>query len=218
MTLQLLFRRLKGGSGSGNFGHSGIPGQRGGSAPRKSFLSSERFWAGQVDEAESKLDKLQTGELGEQLAIKAIEDKLGIKLTTLNVGMNNSPIDLGSPEMAVEVKAGLSSNGKGNQRWRANLGEFGKTEKDLVSQMNPETKREYFSRKSQAILERKNKLLNELSEMSGQEVKGFTAGVILSPDGSRGDVFLIPGFHLSLNWGKHATDENHIGSYEVTSG
>lgn len=33
MSLQELFENLKGGSGSGNFGHAGVPGHQGGSAP-----------------------------------------------------------------------------------------------------------------------------------------------------------------------------------------
>lgn len=182
---------------------------------RKGFSRvSEKVWQGQTDE-KGTLDKLQTGSIGEAMVIQALSDHFGVKLATLNVGMNNSPIDVGGPGVAIEVKTGLSSNSESSRIWRANLGEFGKKEKELVSQMSPEEKKQYFTHKSQRILERKNKLLQELSEMSGEEVKGYTAGVILSPDGKKGDVFLVPGFHLSLSWGKYAKDDYYIGSYSA---
>lgn len=40
MSLSYLFQVLKGGAGSGNLGHAGIPGHRGGSAPSKSLAPS----------------------------------------------------------------------------------------------------------------------------------------------------------------------------------
>lgn len=42
MTLNKLFLKLKGGTGSGNFGHSGRPGKRGGSLSSHGFLSDRK--------------------------------------------------------------------------------------------------------------------------------------------------------------------------------
>lgn len=40
MSLNSLFSTLKGGAGSGNIGHAGIPGHRGGSAPKNSLIGT----------------------------------------------------------------------------------------------------------------------------------------------------------------------------------
>lgn len=214
MSLSTFLLTIKGGSGSGNFGHSGRPGKVGGSSTYSFSRISQRVWKGK-QEGESTLDKLTTGDIAEKMVIQALKDHLGVELTTLNVGMNNAPIDLGAPGMAVEVKGGLTSNSSSAQKWRATIGEPGKAEKALIAQMTPEEKKAHNQYKSQKILDRKNKLLDELSEMSGEPVKGYTAAVIMSPDGKRGDVFLFENFHLSLPWRQYATDEYHIGSYEV---
>lgn len=63
MTLTQLFSILKGGSGSGNIGHVGIPGHRGGSAPKNSGL-----WGSNIPHINSiasglKLDENKTKDL-----------------------------------------------------------------------------------------------------------------------------------------------------------
>lgn len=214
MSLTTFLLMLKGGAGSGNFGHSGRPGKVGGSSTLSFSRINERVWQGKQSQEQSTLSKLETGDIAEKMVIQALKDHLGVELTTLNVGMNNAPIDLGAPGMAVEVKGGLTSNSSSAQGWRATIGEPGKAEKALIAQMTPEEKKAHNQYKSQKILERKQRLLDELSEMSGEQVKGYTAGVILSPDGKRGDVFLYPNFHLNLRWSQYAVDEYHIGSYE----
>jgi len=39
--------------------------------------------------------------------------------------------------------------------------------------------------------------------------------VILAPDGSKGDVFMVPDFHLRLPWKDYATDEYYVGTFDV---
>ena len=46
MTLNKLFLKLKGGPGSGNFGHSGRPGKRGGSSPGGEFSAMNELKEG----------------------------------------------------------------------------------------------------------------------------------------------------------------------------
>ena len=207
MTLTKFFLILKGGKGSGNFGHGGRPGKVGG--------SSSRVWSGTTSTEPRTLSKLKTGGIGEALAIQALSTE-GAQFETLNVGINNAPIDLIGDHLAVEVKTGLSTNARDAQKWRATIGEPGKEEKELLKQMTPKEKLEFNSYKRQKILERKNELLKKLSEEAGEPVKAMTIGVILSPDGSKGDVFAIPGFHLSLRWNQYATDEYYLGTYDYT--
>jgi hypothetical protein len=52
-----------------------------------------------------------------------------VKFDTVNVGVNNAPIDVAGDHMAVEVKTGLASNGVKSQHWRATIGQPGKAEK-----------------------------------------------------------------------------------------
>jgi len=205
----------KGGPGSGHRGHRGRPGKRGGSLPGTGG-GTGRVWQGeQHAKPEKKLSKLQTGAIGEELAMGALEEKLGAKFSTLNNGVNNAPIDVGGNHHAIEVKTGLASNGRTAQHWRATIGQPGKKETELIKKMSKEEKRAHHTWKKQKILERKNTALREMEKMAGTEIKPATIGVILSPDGKRGDVYFIPGFHLRLPWKDYATKEYHIGTYDI---
>jgi hypothetical protein len=177
---------------------------------------SARVWSGRQHEAENQLSKLEAGAIGEQLAERALEEKLGVDIATLNVGINNSPIDLGGDHVAVEVKAGVATNGRSAQQWRATLGGAGPAETQALKSMSREQKAAWFKKKSDLILVRKNALLDKMSAELGAPVKAMTVGVILSPDGKRGDVYAVDGFHLRLGWTQYATDEYYMGTYDVT--
>lgn len=209
MSYKSIITALKGGAGSGNFGHSGRPGHIGGSA-------SARVWAGVQQEAGNvKLSKLDAGAAGEQLAMRVLSEQYGVPFKTLNVGINNAPIDVGGDHTAVEVKTGMATNGPSAQHWRATIGQPGKAETELLKSMSVEDKRALNQYKYEQIMRRKNDMLAELTKIAGSEVKPITVGVILSPDGKRGDVYIIPGFHLRLPWKDYATDEYHAGTYDL---
>jgi len=177
---------------------------------------AQRVWQGDAHaRSAERPSKLQTGEIGERLAMHVLAERHGQPFNTLNEGLNNAPIDVAGDHRAVEVKTGLASNGKSAQQWRATIGQPGKVETELLKQMTSGQKKVHNTRKAKAILDRKNKMLKELSEAAGAPVKGQTAGVILSPDGKRGDVFLMEGFHLRQSWAAAATEENYVGTYEV---
>lgn len=213
MSLATLNYVLKGGPGSGHHGHSGRPGKRGGSGPG---TGGAKVWTGEQVAADGKkISKLQAGEAGEQLAMRVLSEQTGTDFSTLNVNVNNAPIDVMGDHLAVEVKTGLASNGKSAQHWRATIGQPGKAETELIKKMTKEEKRAHHDFKRQKILERKQAMLDKISKETGETVKGATVGVILSPDGKRGDVYLVPGFHQRLPWKDYATDEYHIGSYDV---
>lgn len=214
-------RSIKGGPGSGNFGHAGRRGEIGGSAPSGAGDDGpppSRAWTGQQDEATGGLSKLDTGAAGEKIAIAALSQILGLPFETVNVGINNAAFDVAGDSRAVEVKTGLATNSKSAQQWRATIGQPGKEETALLKQMTTEQKREHNTWKSQQILERKRKLLAKLSSEAGRELKPLTVGVILSGDGKRGDVFLVDGFHLRLGWSTYATDQYYAGTYDLTTG
>jgi len=220
VTVKLIFR--KGGPGSGHHGHGGLKGVHGGSSDSGKGTSKApakpkgRVWTGtQQEKAKKRLSKLATGELGERLAMKAAEEKIGAPFATFNTDINNSPIDIAGDHHAIEVKTGLASNGKSAQHWRATIGEPGKAEKELLKQMDSKQKRAHNTWKRQEILKRKNDAVKEMSRIAGEEIKGATIGLILSPDGSRADVYLIPGFHQRMAWNKYATDKYYVGTYDA---
>lgn len=194
----------------------GRRGVRGGRVDKAS-----RVWQGKQMEWEGdKLSKLQTGELGEQIAMQALEDVYGVPFDTLNVGVNNAPIDVFGNHQAIEVKTGLASNSRGSHRWRSTIGEPGKIEKTmmkaLLAEMSPADKRAYNKRKNQVILDRKHNMVNQMTEESGEVISGRMVGLIMQPDGHKADVFVVDGFHLSLTWRRAAIESNYVGTYEVS--
>lgn len=180
--------------------------------------SSQRVWGGEpVEPGTRQLTKLQVGELGEQLAMKVLSDKNGVPFTTLNKGINNAPIDVAGDHQAVEVKTGLASNGKTAQHWRATIGQPGKAETELIKQMSKQEKREHHDWKREQIIARKQNMLKEMSAVAGGEVKPVTVGIILHPDGSKGDVYRFDGFHQRIPWNKAAEMGEYLGTYDTTS-
>ena len=175
--------------------------------------SSNKVWTGK-QASKSKLSKLDTGVIGEKLAKKALSRRFGKGFEALNIEKANAATDVGNGAMVIEIKTGLASNNKSAQHWRSTIGEPGKGERGLLKGMSDGAKDDHNRRKDKKILDRKRNLLRRLSS-SNRRTKGYTVGIILSPGGSRGDVFLIPGFHLRLGWNKYATDEYYIGTYKV---
>lgn len=212
---------LKGGKGSGNFGHAGRPGKIGGSAPAMGrgvsggkLPPGKRVWQGQKYDQPRQLTNIQTGNIGEEMAAKAMEDHLGVEFSGLNIGRTNAPVDIAGDHHAIEVKAGPASNGRSAQHWRATIATETPNERKLVRQMSKEEKRAYNQYKQQQVFERKNAMVAEMSKMAGTEIKPATVGVILTPDGKRGDVFLFDGFHARIGWNKTDTG-TYLGTYEI---
>lgn len=175
----------------------------------------ERVWQGKAHPGKTKMSKLETGARGEAMAMESLEAESGVGYGTLNVGVNNAPIDAGGDHEAIEIKTGVATNSSSAQGWRATIGQPGKEETARLKKMSAPDKKEYNRIKSEKILERKRDMLNKMSKLAGKPVKPYMVGVILSPDGKRGDVFKVPGFHLSLRWKEHATSKNYIGTFKA---
>lgn len=179
-------------------------------------LKAARVWTGeQQPKKGASLTKVGAGKIGEKIAAKAATKHFGGKFEFLNVNVNNSPIDMWNRKVAIEVKTGIASNNSSNQAWRATIGEPWKAEQESLDKMSPGKKKNYNAGKRKKILERKHNLLAKLSRKNGSSVKGYTMGVILSPGGRRGDVYLFKGFHPSLLWSKYATDKFYLGTYSA---
>lgn len=208
----------KGGPGSGFRGHAGRIGQVGGSSPQSAnyLPKAERVWQGKQAEGKLQFNQNETGRRGEQLAAKALQEKFGTEFSLMNVGLNNAPIDVAGDHHAIEVKTGPATNSRSAQQWRITTSyTSGPTEQALIAKMTPAQRSEYNVYKQQQSMARKMSAVARMSELAGTEIKPATVGVILSADGTRGDVYFVPGFHLRLGWGSYATDEYYIGTYEV---
>lgn len=228
-TADAVMEALKGGDGSGNFGHRGRPGERGGSLPKGVTVAGApvditrkapnrldaKVWNGEPEQAESTLSKLQTGAIGEQLAMDLLTDQHGVPFGTVNQGVNNAPFDVVGNGFAVEVKTGMATNGKSAMHWRATIGQPGKAEQEALKQMTAEQKRAHNKWKEEEILKRKHALLDRMSQEAGKEIQPLTIGIILSADGKRADVYRFEGFHLRLPWPKYATADYYVGSFET---
>ena len=196
---------------------------RAGRRPRGEGISGSkvspemRVWQGQQHEKpDNPLTKLQQGELGERIAMKALSDKYGVPFEGLNVGRNNAALDVKGDHLGVEVKAGMGYNGERSRSWRSKLGEAGPLQKKRLADLPPEQRKAELALKRTEILKRKADMLQQLSsEAGGERFTGKMVGVIMTPDGRSADAFEIDGFHLYLGWGRHARPENYLGTYEV---
>ena len=226
---------VKGGPGSGFHRHKGRLGHRGGSMDdgienddddetdddretddedKPTHKPAKRVWTGQQHEGPATLSKLETGALGEAAVMDVMSQIYGVPFGPVNVGMNNAPFDVMGGNQAIEVKAGLATNGKTAQQWRATIGQPGKSETALLAMMDKDAKRTHNEWKMKAILDRKHAMLKKLSEKTGQKMQPKTVALIMAGDGSAADMFSFDGFHLRLPWNKHAIDDHFLGTYD----
>ncbi len=177
----------------------------------------ERVWQGErYVEPDKRLSFLQTGEMGEQVAMHAFAEKYGTPFVPLNVGgVTNEPIDVMGDSIGLEVKGAMGYNGDGARGWRAREGQRGKTEKAYLKTLSKKEHKEYTDKKRAAIITRKDNKLAELSANHNRFFKGKMGGVILSADGRHADVFEIDGFHRYVGWPTGAVEANYIGTYSI---
>jgi phage-related protein (TIGR01555 family) len=160
------------------------------------------------------LTKLETGKLGEEIAIAYMRDYMGAKgARHLNSDVNNSAVDLIAGKNLVEVKAGLVSNGKTAQHWRATIGQPGPSETAWLAKASPEKKREWNEAKAADILARKNAALKRARQEFGPGIQPKTLTTILNPDTKTADVFLFDGFHSRIAWNSPEVKKAYRGTY-----
>ena len=197
----------------GEGGHDTASGLIGGKVPR-----SERIWQGQAEagiSSRTKQSKLETGDIGEQIALEVMEKIKGDKFDRLSLVDQNSPLDLVGDHSAVEVKAGLSTNTPNHRHWRITIGQPGVVEAALLRRMSYGDKK-YFNRaKMKYAVQRKNKLARQLARQMKRSIQPYTVGLIYSKSKGKADVFVIPGFHEYLSWNQYATDQYYVGTYEI---
>lgn len=161
--------------------------------------SGDRAWSGSSSGG-PKLSKLETGKIGEQVAIDFLK-AAGIEdARHLNTDQNNYPVDLAGDHQLIEVKTGLATNSASAMQWRATIGEPGPAEKEWLKSASPSEKAAWNADKSQAIMDRKNAVLDSIGKQTGMKLKGTTVGIILNPSTKKADVYVFEGFHSRIAW------------------
>lgn len=176
--------------------------------------SKERAFSGESVETKTKLSKQEAGAIGEQVVIEHLKAQ-GLKdARALNTRQANFPVDLVQNHDAIEVKTGLVSNGESAQQWRATIGQPGKKETEWLRKASPEAKKKHNLKKQQAILDRKQAALKEISKEVGRKVKGKTMTTIINPDTRTVDVYEFDGFHLRIPWNSPQAKSAYVTSYK----
>src|SRR5208282_2909720 len=88
---------------------------------------------------QTRLSKLETGEIGEKIALQFVKSQLGLPdAQALHAQASiNLPADLIADHELFEIKTGLVSNGSGAQQWRATIGQPGKQETEWLKHASP---------------------------------------------------------------------------------
>lgn len=188
--------------------------ERGGQFAPKLSATDERAFDGKQVRVRNKLSKLETGQLGELIAIEFLR-KQGMRDTrAMNIDRNNYPIDLLGDHQVTEVKAGLASNGRSAQQWRATIGQPGPAEMKWLRTASESAKARWNERKQREILKRKEKAVADVSRRVGRKVKGQTVAVIINPDRRVADVYRFSGFHSRIAWNSTQASKGYVGSYK----
>jgi hypothetical protein len=174
--------------------------------------STERAFNGKQDPNAGKLSKSETGKLTESIVAQYLQDQGFPDARPLNMERNNFPIDGVYDHAVFEIKGGLASNGASAQQWRLTIGEPGAAEKAKIAAMDEETRARYHEAKQQAIVERKEKAIEELSQKLGRPLERYTMTVILNPATGRADIYKFDGFHQRIGWNSAQAKAGHVAS------
>lgn len=176
--------------------------------------AEKQVFSGAPVETQTKLSKLETGAIGERVAIAHLKQNLGIHdAGPLNSHITNYPIDISGDHIAVEVKTGLVSNGKAAQQWRATIGQPGKSETEWLKTASADQKSAFNEQKRQAIMSRKKSALAELEKTKNVKVAPKTLTTILNPDTKTVDLFMFDGFHSRIPWNSPEAKKAYVGTY-----
>ena len=173
--------------------------------------ASGRVFSGRPVSVRTRLSKLETGTLGEDIATAWLKSQGSQDAASLNVGRNNFPVDLIQDHEVVEVKAGLVSNRQDTQRWRLSIGEPGPAEKAWLARATPSQKARLNLGKSQAIVQRKELAMRQIAAArGGRTPKASTIGIILNPDTKTADIYKFNGFHERIGWNSEQARAGYV--------
>ena len=212
-------RRPKGSQQGGQFAPKG---GEGGSASGfdtglKLRPTKDRAWDGEQAELSDVLSKQEVGDLGERTVVQYLQDQGFEDARPLNLERNNFPVDLVQNHEVIEVKAGLASNGKSAQQWRATIGQPGVKEREWLKTASLDEKREWNAKKMQAILDRKEAARASVSQKLGRKVKGATITTVVNSNKKVVDIYKFDGFHSRIAWNSAQAQAAYVGSFKYAN-
>lgn len=164
-----------------------------------------------------KLNKQETGALGERLAIQYLRQLKGLRSArAMNTHLNNFATDVIAGNTVYEIKAGLVSNSPDARRWRVSLGEPRQAEKAKMAKMSPAQLARHNIRKQRAAHQRKQRVLDNVSQVIGHPVKAKTLALILDPDRKVADLYEFDGYHDRIGWHSPMAQAGYRGSVKWT--
>jgi hypothetical protein len=171
-------------------------------------------WKGKAVEVQTGISKQNVGKLGERIVLQYMKQQGYSDARPLNTSQSNFPVDMVQDHAAIEVKAGLVSNGESAQHWRATIGQPGPTEAVWLANADKEEKQAWNEAKAAQILDRKNQVVKDLSKKLGHKVQGTTMTCIINPDTRTTDLFKFKGFHLRIGWNAPETQRAYVGTFK----
>jgi len=172
------------------------------------------YKGGEPVETKTKIGKQDTGKLAEKHVLNWLKEQGLQDAQQLNAKISNYPVDLFAGNLLIEVKGGLISNSKKARRWRASIGQPSKTEQAHLDTLTPEEKFAHNAAKDQAIMDRKQAVLDEYSQKLNQPVKGVTITTIFHPDEKTFDLHVFEGFHKVINWDSEEAKNAYRGTFK----
>lgn len=172
----------------------------------------QRAFTGEPIKLKMLLNKNQTGDLAEALAVAYLKARGFTDAETLNVGRNNFALDLVHDHRVLEVKAGLVSNGGSAQQWRATIGQPGKVEAAWLKTASAEEKAAHNAKKARAIMRRKAAAVREVSKHVGHPVTLSTLAMIIDPDRGTADLYQFPNAEARIGWRSPEAKRAYMGT------
>lgn len=173
-----------------------------------------KVFKGKPVEVDNQLSKLETGDLGEDIAKAYLKDVKGLDDVRIQgLTAAEKATDIYAGDKLYEVKAGQVSNGPSAQQWRMTIGQTGKEEQAMLDKMDPEHKAAYNAVKQEKIMARKNAMLKAVSRQTGVKMSGSTLTMIINNDTSTADIYEFEGFHQRIPWNGPLAKSAYVGTY-----
>jgi 2'-5' RNA ligase len=172
-----------------------------------------RVFAGTPVETKTLISKQETGRIAEAVALAYLQTVIGAAdARPMNTAQTNFPVDMIEDHAPTEVKGGLVSNTRKAQQWRLTFSKESAKEKELYESMTAEEKKAWNAEKQRRIHERKQAVIKELEEATGQKIKPRTLTVIVNPDTQTADVYLFDGLHDRIDWQSDLAAQGYHGT------
>jgi hypothetical protein len=184
------------------------------SSQRRLKQISKSVWGhGRLPEAPGGISKLETGNLGENIAIDFLKDHgfSDAKLLHLTAAVN-LPVDAVAGDHLFEIKCGLASSK--SPRWKVTLGTLSKEGQAWIKTAGDEEKAKFNVERVDAALARKELALTHFSSLLGRQLTGKTIGIIVDPATKTCDVHIFDGFHRQIGWSGDKAKAGYVGTYK----